>query len=49
MQDFKRRVPGLRIRFTMNNVIRKFVEAHDRYLALDSVPREWWRLGTSLR
>jgi len=26
----------LRIRLTMNNVIRKFVEAHDRYLALDS-------------
>ena len=27
---------GLRIRFAMNNVIRKFVEAHDRYLALDN-------------
>ena len=37
---FERMVTGLRIRNTMNNAIRKFVEAHDRYLALDEVRTE---------
>lgn len=37
---FKPLCMGLRIPSTMNDAIRKFVEAHDRYLALDSVRTE---------